>query len=162
MVNVCVIGHSIDDFAFSGNIQMRIDDVVVILKRQYKEQIKFLLNCEPGIGQWFADACIRNDVPYEAFISSIPEEHSKYWTAEQQEKLIEHLDKAKAIRVCDKIYTRESSLNNNFKMVDHAQWVLVFWANKHQGQTYNTIQYAIEHNKMVLDAFEFKMIMKNN
>lgn len=162
MVNVAVFGHSIDSFFQNNSVLSRLDDVVVILKRQYKEQINFLVNCEPGIGQWFADACIRNNVPFEAFISSVPDEHSKYWTAEQQEALTQQLDKARAIRVCDKIYTRESSLNNNFKMVEHAQWVLVFWNNKHQGQTYNTIQYAIEHNKMVLDAFEFKMILKNS
>jgi uncharacterized phage-like protein YoqJ len=163
MIHVAVIGHSIDSFSSNYGVLSKIDDIVVILSRQYKEQVKFLVNCEPGIGQWFADACIRNKVPYEAFISSVPEEHSKYWTEEQRETLTLQLDKAKAIRVCDKIYTRESTIHNNYKMIKYSQWVLAFWNGKHQGNTYNAIQHAIEQNKIVLDALnDFKMVLHNS
>lgn len=163
MVKVCVLGHSPDEFTCHEKIQHVIDDVVVVLKRQYSGQLELNTTCEPGVGHWLVQKAIEHNIKYNVYIAGPPNEQSKYWTNEQQSNFIKYLDSAASIHVEYENISPILLNKRNIKMIDNSQWILVFWNGRHQGFTYNAIEYAISSNKIVLNGLDnLKMILSEN
>lgn len=161
MINICVLGHSIDEVNNQKDTLLRkIDDMVVVLGRQYKTQINYLLTGEAGISQWFADACVAHNASFEMRLSSLPETYAQFCSKEQYEKFSAQLNQAKKLTICDNFTAIDARHRNTLKMVDDSQWTLAFWLKKHQGLTYDAIQHSINTNKIVINGFDFTMIIK--
>ncbi len=154
MIKIAVVGHSPDSFANVKSIAYAIDNAVALIQQQHKQEndFIFLLNGNPGVGQWFVNTLIEKELPYEIFLSSPPEDTSAYWSDEQREKFMFQLNKTKAIHVFDAGNTYESCIKRDRAMIDASQWVLVFWNDKHQGFTYFAMEYAIHNNKIVYNG----------
>lgn len=163
MIKIAVFGHSPDAFSDAKSLANDIDNAIAIIKRQHahydwqinnqpQTDLRFLLNCEPGASQWFCNSAIEQTTPYEVYLSSPPDETSKYWSEEQQERFLWQLSASKAVHVFDIDNSSESRIKRDKKAVDDSQWVLVFWNGKHQGFTYRAMEYAIKSNKIVFNG----------
>lgn len=154
MIKIAVFGHSPDAFSDVKALINDIDNAIAIIKRQHgqKKDFKFLLNCEPGANQWFCNALMEQAIPYEVYLSSPPDETSKYWSEEQQERFLWQLSGSSAIHVFGVDNTHEFRIKRDKKAIDDSQWVLVFWNKKHQGSTYFAMEYALKNNKIVYNG----------
>jgi hypothetical protein len=154
MIKIAVCGHSPDAFPDAKSLAHDIDNAIAIIKRQHglEKDFKFLLSCDPGAGQWFCNALMEHGLPYEVYLSSPPDETSKYWSEEQQERFIWQLSGSVAIHVFDVDNSPESRIKRDKKVIDDSQWVLVFWNKRHQGFTYRAMEYALKSNKIVFNG----------
>ena len=154
MIKISVLGHSPDSFPDIKSIAFDIDNAIEIIKLQHAQEkdITFLLNCDPGIGQWVCNAITEKELPYEVYLTSAPEEASFYWSEEQQTQLFWQLKKAKALHICCLDNSFESRIIRDKQMIDESQWVLAFWISKHQGETFQSIQYAVSNGKIVYNG----------
>ncbi len=161
MIKIAVFGHSPDAFSDAKSLMRDIDNTIAIIKRQHGEEkdFLFLLNGEPGANQWFCNALIEQNLPYELFLSAPPEEASKFWSEEQQECFTSQINKAQATHVFDLEISLRSCINRDKHIVENCQWVLMFWNGKHQGFTYSAMKLALESNKIVYNGIgELKLV----
>lgn len=163
MVKIAIFGHSADSFSNIRSVINDIDNAIAIIKRQHKENdFSFLLNCEPGVSQWFCSILMEQQLPYEIFLSSSPDVVSERWSEEQRDGLIWLLNAAKAIHMTNMNNSYESCIMRDMEIINNSQWCLFFWNGKHQGITYNALKYAIENNKIVYNGCgELKVIDGN-
>ena len=156
MIKIAVFGHSPDAFSDAKSLAHNIDNAIAVIKRQHGEEkdFKFLLNCEPGANQWFCNELIQQGIPYEVYLSSPPDETSKYWSDEQQTRFLWQLSGSTAVHVFGVDNSPEFRIKRDRKAVDDSQWVLVFWTKKHQGFTYRAMEYAIKSNKIVYNGID--------
>lgn len=156
MVKISVFGHSPDAFSNVTSLTYIIENVIAIIKRQHGKEhdFMFLLNCEPGASQLFCGVLMENNLPYEVFLSTTPEQVSQYWSEKQQICFMSQLEKSNAINICGENNSHENCIIRDKKLIDASQWVLVFWNGKHQGLTYSAIEYAIKNNKLVYNALD--------
>lgn len=154
MIKIAVFGHSPDAFSDAKSLARDIDNAIAIIKRQHGQEkdFKFLLNCEPGASQWFCNALMEQEIPYEIYLSSPPDEASKYWSEEQQERFLWQLSRSTSVHVFGAENSLEFRIKRDKKAIDDSQWVLVFWTGKHQGFTYRAMEYAIKNNKIVFNG----------
>ena len=154
MIKIAVFGHAPDSFSDAKSLANDLDNAIAVIKRQHGQEkdFKFLLNCEPGASQWFCNALMEQELPYEVYLSAPPDEVSKYWSEEQQECFVWQLSRANAIHVFGVDNSAEFRIKRDKKAVDDSQWVLVFWTKKHQGFTYCAMEYALKTNKIVFNG----------
>lgn len=154
MIKIAVFGHSPDSFADAKSLANDIDNAIAIIKRQHGQErdFKFVINCEPGAGQWFCNALMEKEIPYEIYLSAPPDEASKYWSEEQQERFLWQLSGSKAVHVFGVDNSLDFRIKRDKQAIDDSQWVLVFWNGKHQGFTYRAMEYAIKNNKIVFNG----------
>lgn len=154
MIKIAVFGHSPDAFSDAKSLARDIDNAIAIIKRQHGQErdFKFLLNADPGASQWFCNALMEQEIPYEIYLCAPPDEASKYWSEEQQERFLWQLSSSKAVHAFGIDNSAEFRIKRDKKAVDDSQWVLVFWNGKHQGFTYRAMEYAIKSNKMVFNG----------
>ena len=154
MIKIAVFGHSPDAFSDAKSLANDIDNAVAIIKRQHGQEkdFIFLLNCDPGASQWFCNALTEQEIQYEVYLSAPPDEASKHWSEEQQERFVWQLNNSKAVHVFGVDNSPEFRIKRDRKAVDDSQWVLVFWNGKHQGFTYRAMEYAIKSNKIVFNG----------
>lgn len=154
MIKIAVFGHSPDAFSDAKSIAHDIDNAIGVIKRQHglEKDFKFLLSCEPGASQWFCNELIQQQLPYEVYLSSPPDEASKYWSEDQQERFLWQLSGSNAIHVFGVDNSPEFRIKRDKKAIDDSQWALVFWNKKHQGFTYRAMEYAIKSNKIVYNG----------
>lgn len=164
MIKIAVFGHSPDAFSDAKSLMRDIDNTIAIIKRQHgsERDFTFLLNGEPGASQWFCNALMEQDIPYELFLSAPPSEASKFWSDEQQERFMWQINKAKAIHVFDLELSLASCINRNKRMIESCQWVLMFWNGKHQGLTYTAMKFALENNKIVYNGIGELTLVNGN
>jgi hypothetical protein len=154
MIKIAVFGHSPDAFSDAKSLAHDIDNAIGVIKRQHghERDFEFLLNCDPGASQWFCNASIEEQIPYEVYLSSPPGEASKHWSEEQQERFLWQISGSKAVHVFGVDNSTEFRIKRDRKAIDDSQWVLVFWNGKHQGFTYRAMEYAIKNNKIVFNG----------
>lgn len=154
MIKIAVFGHSPDSFVDAKSFTLDISNVIAIIKRQHNQNndFKFLLTCDPGASQWFCNELMQQGLPYEVYLSSPPDETSKYWSEEQQQRFLWQLSGSKAIHVFGTDNSVEFRIKRDKQAIDDSQWVLVFWNKKHQGSTYRAMEYAIKNNKIVFNG----------
>lgn len=159
MIKISIFGHSPESFCDAKSLSYDIDNAIAIIKRQHKEEKDFIffLSCEPGASQWFCNALMEQELPYEIFLHSTPENVSKHWSNEQQQHFAWQMNKSKAIHICG-----SNIENRNQKIIDESQCVLVFWNGKHQGFTYNAIKYALLNNKIIYNGIGPLKLIDNN
>src|SRR5271170_212890 len=99
MIKIAVFGHSPDAFSDAKSLAHDIDNVISIIKWQHRQEkdFKFLLNCDPGANQWFCNALLEQELPYEVYLPTTPDETSKYWSEAQQERFTWQISKSKAV-----------------------------------------------------------------
>jgi len=154
MIKIAVFGHSPDAFSDAKSLARDIDNAIAIIKRQHgnERDFKFLLNCEPGASQWFCNALMEQKIPYEVYLNALPDEVSKHWSEEQQERFLWQLSGSTAVHVFGIDNAPDFRIKRDKKVVDDSQWVLVFWNGKHQGFTYRAMEYALKSNKIVFNG----------
>lgn len=163
MIKIGIIGHSPEHFSNIKSVCYDIENAIKIIERQHNKEkdIRFLLNCEPGIGQWFCNIVIENSLPYEVYLTSTPEKSSLYWTDEQTNCFNDQINKSKAVHTNNAESNHQSCINRDIKLIKDSQWLLFFWNGKHQGLTYEAIKYAVMSNKMVYNGLgELKLVDK--
>lgn len=161
MIKISVLGHSPDAFPDVKSISYAIDNSIHLIQRQhnFEKDFVFLLNGNPGVGQWFCNFLTEKQLPYEMYLPTAPELLELYWSDAQVEQFYSQLNKAKAIHVFGVDNDYPSCIKRDKAMIDASQWVLVFWNGKHQGFTYNAMEYAIKSNKIVYNAFDGRFVL---
>ena len=161
MIKVGVFCHSIETFPSTELLANCIDDAIAVIKRQ-NDEVKFLVSCDPGLGQVFCNELIKQDIAYEVYLSTPPDEYSKYWSEKQQETFSLQLNKARAVHVFGTDNSIETRYQRDRFMIDDSNWVLVFWNGKHQGFTYNATKYAVLNNKIVYNGMHKLTLLDKN
>lgn len=163
MIKVGILGHSPDSFNEHNKLIHTIDDIVFVIKRQYKDDIiSFITSCEPGPCQWLTQVLVEKTIPFFAYLCGNPELVSKNWTQEQQQIFLKQIDFACGIHIYDEKDLFQSRIKRDERLVDDANWILCFWNGKHQGYTFKAVQHAINNNKIVYNAFNgFTLLDKN-
>jgi hypothetical protein len=164
MIKIGILGHSPDSFNNSAKLINNIDDIVSIIKRQYKnESIGFILNGEPGPNQWIGKILMEKSIPFFIYLYDIPEKTSQYWNDEQRNIFNEQLNFSSGVNIYDEKEGSLSRIKRDRHIIEDSSWVVVFWNGKHQGFTYEALKYAIEHNKIVYNALnEIEIMDKAN
>ena len=163
MIKIAVIGHGPEDYTHVTEIARRMDDALAIIKRQHfpEQDVLFNVNCEPGVGQWFCSILAEYHMPYEVYISNMIDKHGLEWSDAQRDCLRQQIDRARAIHICAMANTYDARLIRNKRMVDDAQWILVFWNGSHRGITYETMLYALTNNKIVYNGIDGLHLLDN-
>jgi len=169
MYKIGIIGHSPEHFSVPSaeEVQKTIRSTIDLLATQYgAEQVMFNVAGDIGVGLWAAEICMENadtDVlannkcNYHMFMPYVPERTADGWFEYQVEMLRECYTKAKAITVCNT--DKDAQLESLKQIVNDSNFIICFWIGKKQGKTFETIKYALEKNKMVLNGLsELKMV----
>jgi len=154
MIKIAVFGHEPIDFRNIDSTMRDINDSIEIIRRENNNErdIVFNVNGEPGTSQWFCGVLRDDNIQYEMYLSSIPETQCQYWLDSQKECFMDQLNWAHGVHIYFTNNKEESNVGRDKKMIDDAQWVLVFWNGKHQGSTYNAMKYALRNNKLVYNG----------
>lgn len=162
MIKIAIFGHSAEYFLDEKSVSFDIDNAIISIARQHLEKdYIYSLNGEPGISQWFCDELLKQNIPYEMYLSSTPDLYSQYWLERQQKIFQAQLNKSKAIHIFSIENDSKSRIYRDMKIVDDSQWVLVFWNKKHQGVTYQIIEYALKNNKLVFNGLGGLKLLDN-
>ena len=157
-MKISISGHRPDGFISSHynneTIKRIANDMVFVLKKQYKKDLVFNLGGAIGADQWVGDACIEHNVPFNLYLPFLPETQSKFWKKEQIENLYKQIDLAIGITIIDPSgqYNPSNYQIRNQKMIDDSNILIAFWVGKRRGGTYNAIKYAINDSKFALNA----------
>lgn len=164
MIKIGIIGHSPDSFSFKKRARASIDDAITIIQRQHAQEpeLMFLVNADPGIGQWACDVLIEKDLPFEVYLTQLPDKAAQDWTDKQQETFFWQLKKARAIHILAEDNSSQSCIIRNKRLVSDCNWLLTFWIGKHQGNTFETMKYALDSNKMVYNGFDQLKLISND
>lgn len=158
-MKAAIIGHSPDTFSNVNSVLYNIENILVSMKNQHKEDFVALLAAEIGVGQWAADVCLNNNIIYELYLAGLPEYIGTDWFEEQQNNFLNHLSHAKQSFIDGSTNILHERLERNKRMIDKAQSVIVFWDGRKYGLTYESVKYAIQMNKIIYNGLgEFKLI----
>lgn len=167
MAVVAVTGHRPDAFLISHygpkSVKRIAEDMIFILKKQYREDLTLNLGGAIGADQWAGQACILLNIAYKLYLPFPPEVQSKYWSQEHKEELLRQINQAKELEIIDPLgkYHVSKYQERNKRMVDDADFVLAFWVGKRKGGTFNCIKYALKQSKFVYNALDENSFIDN-
>lgn len=172
MYKIGIIGHSPEHFSVPSaeEVQKTISGTIDLLASQYgTEPVMFNVSGDIGVGLWSAELCMEKaeaetehnfKCQYHIFMPYLPEKTSEDWFENQIASLKKCYANAKAITICNADNAQLESLK---QLVDDSNFVICFWIGKRQGKTFETIKYALEKNKMVLNGLnELKMVTNDD
>lgn len=169
-MKIAITGHRPNSFLIShynlSQIEQLADDQVCILKRQYGDELIFLLGGAVGTDQMVGNSCIKHNVKFKLFLPYYPSIQAKFWKDSQKKELNRQLKKASGIHIInpnvDAEYSFDAYIKRNKLIVDSSDFVLSFWSGKRKGGTYLTISYALKQNKITLNALDNNSLILND
>lgn len=155
MTKIAFIGHEEERFSNKSKLDNKISNTVAILKRDRNNCI-FLLNGSSGISdRIYSNISLENHTRFKLFLPFSPQIYREMQMVDRAECLEKQmLDKwCSGIYIDNPSFNKESFMNRNTMMIDECNTLFAFWLNKHIGETYETIKYAISCNKQVFNAY---------
>lgn len=149
-----IVGHNPNRFKDHDAIKKLCHDTVLKLHYQYDyiDNFYFNINCDTGVGQWCADACVELNIKFNVCLPCPAHIYSQYWYDNQKENLDRLLEMCNGLTIMGPQFTNETRLASNKYLVDSSDFIVCFWEKCHQGNTFETIKYAVENSKIVLNA----------
>lgn len=159
MYKIGIIGQTPD--VFSAFEKERVTETMNVLSFQYGDDLVYNIPIDIGVGLWSAKHCYDTGKKSHVFLAYPPSVISEHWYDEQTEDLnIVYLN-ARAITVIKNVDNNNFGLYENTAnemVVDDSNFVIVFWDGRKQGSVFDTIRYAFDMHKMVIDGFSMKLL----
>lgn len=163
MYRVGIVGHTIEHFLDPDAAKRLICRTMDTLSYQYDNQIVYNIPGNIGTGLWAANKCLEESYKYHLFCPFPLETTIEHWYDDQKEDLTRAFSYAYALSVME---TERKSVNIgnmvNERIVDDSNFVVAFWMGKKQGHTFETIKYALESNKLILNGCKNLRLITNN
>ena len=169
MYKIGIVGHSPENISMpEDKVKRTIRQTIDLLNYQYNTDVIFNVMGEIGVGLWAAEECI--DLPndhdgtpfrYHIFLPYPQEMTAEYWYDDQKELLRKCCNNAYSITTCE--FQRGLSGHSYQDLVFDSNFLICFWTGKKQGKTFETIRFALQNNKIVLNGLhELKLITNKN
>lgn len=170
MYKIGIVGHCPENLTVFSEEKTKglIKEVIDTLSYQYGFDVIFNVIGKVGIGLWTAEECTPQFPDYirlhryHLFLPFPQEITSEDWFDEQKELLKKCCDNAWTITICN---AKKTPLENGYstykELVHDSNFVIFFWTGKKQGKTFETIRYALENNKLSLNALKDLRLITN-
>lgn len=163
LYRVGVLGHRPHRFVDEQEVKALCREVATTLADQYApNQVWFNLTGAPGTSQWFSAICLELGLDYQFFCPCPPELYSAEWRENQKIEFHKQLEGCSGLMVEGEDLTEESVCGAAKALVDHSDFVVAFWEGLKYGLTYETIGYAVENSKLVLEANSLALITRKD
>jgi len=163
MYKIGIIGHGPERFDDLQKVQRLVGNTIDLLGFQYggEDDVVFNIKGSIGVGLWSAEECIDRDYRYHLFLPYSAKKTSKHWYDDQQRQLLNQYNRAYSLTICNP--DRTGNVEAYEYLTDNSNFVVCFWNGIKQGKTANTIEYAIDNNKIVLNAMnDLKLVTKRD
>ncbi|MFA5023363.1 MAG: SLOG family protein [Patescibacteria group bacterium] len=166
MYKIGIIGHSPENFSIPSKetVKNMINDTISLLASQYNTDVIFNIIGEIGVGLWAVEEVlnIKGAHKYHIYLPFTQEITSEDWYDEQKELLKKGCDNARSITICNSKKTPQDEQPYR-PLIQDSNFIIYFWNGKKQGKTFDAIKYALETNKMALNALnDLKLITNKN
>jgi len=160
MYKIGIVGHSPEHFTDKDVVKRSVDRVIDLLSFQYGDsEVVFNVAGDIGVGLWAANSCRDQEHKYHLFLPFPPETTSEHWYDDQKRDLNLSYSYAYALSVMG---TEPSGNEINEHIVDNSNFIIAFWVGKRQGNTFDTIKYAMKKNKLALNGLDDLRLLTNN
>jgi hypothetical protein len=159
MHKVGIIGHSPEHLHHIDDVRSSIRKTIDLLNFQYAEQLMYNIIGDIGIGLIAAEECIESESIYHIFLPYTLEKTTQHWYKDQKDKMLMCYGKARGITICQ--VSSDETNNMHERLVEESSFIICFWVGKKQGKTFETIKYALQNNKLVLNGFDDLKLITN-
>lgn len=158
MYKICILGSGPEWFSDHDKVRRLIGKTINLLGFQYQDVV-FHVRGELGVGLWAAQACLEEGLRYHLFMPFGPGDTAKYWYDDQEKDLLEQYNNAYSLTICKPLGEKDYSLHT--RPIDDANFVVCFWSGEKSGETEESIKYALNNSKIVLDGFNDLKLITN-
>lgn len=160
MYKIGIIGHGPERLEDPDKVQRLVGYTIDLLALQYGEdEIVFNIRSSIGVGLWATEECIDRDYKYHLFLPYSVEKTSEHWYEDQQQTLLNQYQRAYSLTICNP--DSHGSENEHKQLIDNVNFVVCFWRGIKQGETASAIRYALENNKLVVNAMNDLKLVTN-
>lgn len=146
-----ITGHRPSGFSNKEHVLEIVPRVVEYCSKMH-HNAEFNLGGCIGADMWVAQECVNQKIPFHLYLPFPADVQSRKWTADDANRLNEHVLAAKSVSIVGKYYLVQNYHIRDRLIVDNSHFVVCFWEGRRSGGTYNTIKYAVEVGKQVLNA----------
>jgi len=170
MYKIAIIGHSPENLTISSEEKMRssIKEMIDTLFHQYGSDVIFNIVGKVGVGLWAAEECLPKFTDYMSYYKyhlflPFPQEiTSEDWLDEQKLLLQKCCSGARAITICNSTKNISENGHSAYKeAINDSNFVVFFWTGARQGDTFDSIKYALANNKMSINALKDLKLITN-
>lgn len=153
---VGITGHRPDRYKDAQAAEKLCRETIATIDYQYYDagQLYFNLGGCIGADQWAGAACIDLDIDFNLFLPFPPNIQAQYWYDYQKEELERQVDHCSGLTIVGEEYKVANYFIRDRMIVDNSDFIICFWEGCLQGGTYQTIKYAVNNNKIVLNALD--------
>lgn len=165
MYGIGIVGHTPEVFSNADSIRYRVEDTLNTLSFQYGSELVYNISVDIGVGLWAAEHCFLTGKKYHLFLPFMPEVLSKHWYKEQVDILNNVYKYSNAISIIKPVEKETKGLFDNTAnehIVKNSNFTMVFWDGRKQGNTYETIKYSFDNNRMVIDGCSLRIITEQD
>ncbi|MHA2067756.1 MAG: hypothetical protein ACXABY_25620 [Candidatus Thorarchaeota archaeon] len=153
LYNIGITGHHPDRFRNSEQAKIICAETVSLIEYQYyDESLQFNLGGEPGAEQWVAAACAAKGIDYGMVLPYPAEQVSEHWYDNQKETLTQQINGCAGLTIMSPDTEFDNYDLKKEAIVDSSDFVICFWEGRLFGRTYETVKYAVEKSKIVLNG----------
>jgi len=160
MYKIAIIGSGPEHFSNKESVSLSVERVVDLLGFQYgKKDVVFNVISRIGTGLWAAASAKKQGYKYHIYLPYPVEDVGEHWYDDQKKLLRVCINGAYSITSC---YSNKNHKDHSYKnLIDNSNFIICFWIGKKQGYTYESIQYALKTNKLILDGLNDLKLITN-
>lgn len=163
MYRIGIVGHTPEHFQEPEATSRAVGRTMDLISYQYDNEVVYNIPGNIGVGLWAANKCLEEPYRYHLFLPFPLDITATHWYDEQKEQLTKAFSYAYALSVMETEQTSTNISNMvNEHIVDNSNFIIAFWMGKKQGHTFEAIEYALDNNKLVLNAFKDLRLITNN
>lgn len=179
MYKVGIIGHSTENFIDQDSAARSVKRAIDLVYHQYGRLNHFLnidgmieyrndslvinIPATLGAGLWAGLACLESKVKYHLFLPFPHEITSQFWYDGQKAELnsLFRCSYETSTQSFDTIDGDKAIMATNRAVIDNSNFIIAFWEQGRVGKTADSIKYALNSNKLVLNGMEELELITN-
>lgn len=161
MYKIGIIGHRPEYISDKAKGARTVDRVIDLISYQYGENLIISIGGDIGVEQWALNSCSKRNTKYHLFLPCAVDVFSENWYDEQKAFLNECFKNAWAVTIHSDEYNTNTEKETYKYIVDTSNFIICFWNGMLQGPVFNTIEYALEKNKLIVNGFNDLKLVTN-
>lgn len=150
-----IIGHRQHRIWDKDDVRRLCFQTTLTLVDQYEPNpVRLNLTGAPSAGQWFGQACAEYGISYHLFLPCDSASYVAEWNEPHREEFGRQLGGCYGLTQIGRELTKDTVCGAARALVDDSDFLVSFWEGNKSGLTYETIKYAVETSKLVLDGLE--------
>jgi len=151
------VGNSISRFPSQEDQDSCRQDVrrtvLEIMDQYYPNPVCINVMGNAGVGFWTVEACLEYDIDYHLFLPCLPDAWIENLPLNQVIQGSKFVERCSGLTVSKPVLSKDSVREAAKVLTDTSDFLVAFSLGHLSGLTYETIVYALDNSKIILDGF---------